>query len=162
MMIQSNSFNRGNDFSQNSLKRVRQKLFILRGVLVGLALLPAYFAITFSIPTFNQVAPVLFGMVILACLGAAAGYIVSNLVGSFDFAIPAGFLHQREATPGPSPMQQEFTDMDWDDRMQDSPVKHRSWDYDERVVRHIFSGDWRDEYSSSSSRDEDARRDGYI
>lgn len=156
-------FQRTAETHNSSQDDARRPSYMLRGSLMGFVLLPAYFASTLSLPSANQVFPALAGMAILTISGAVVGYSFGNLAGFFDFSKPDGFLINPVTAPAlSSAKHDELRGFDWDRPQQADHLDPRRWDDNELKMRCIVSGDWRDEYSTPSSREEDARRNGFF
>jgi hypothetical protein len=135
--------------------------YMTRGALVGAAILPAYWLA--SMPTVNEafIAPAALGIVLLGLVGAIAGYCWSNVAGLFDFSLPTGFLARSNvASEASTSGHSDVGGFDWDEHRSADPFRPRRQVDEDLKERFIVSGDWRDEFSSPSSREEDDRHSG--
>jgi hypothetical protein len=136
---------------------------ITRGALIGAAMLPAYWLARMPTVNENFIAPAVLGIALLGLGGAIAGYCWSNVAGLFDFSLPASFLTRTSvASDTHTPNRGDAGDIGLDYPLPAAPFERRRWDDYELKERFIVSGDWRDEYSSPSSREEDDRRSGLL
>lgn len=136
-----------------------QVKYLTRGALIGAAILPAYWLA--SMPTVNEnfIAPAVLGIVLLGLGGAIVGYCWNNVAGLFDFSLPAGFLTRSNvASEATTSGHGDVGAFDWKEPRPADPFLPRRRADDDLKERFIVSGDWRDEYSSPSSREEDDRR----
>lgn len=135
---------------------------LIRGTLIGMAILPAYWLATLHAIAADSLAPAALGVLIMGMVGAAAGYCWENVAWLFDFSLPTGFL-----PPGNSRGQRSgslsdpvLDDLDCVGSLRDENrdcLKDDDHSYSNKQdkLRMNFSFDWRDEYSSPASRDKD-------
>lgn len=65
---------------------------LIRGALIGIAILPAYWLVTLHTIAPDSLALATLWVFLMGMVGAAAGYCWSNVAGFFNYSLPAGFL----------------------------------------------------------------------